>query len=90
MTHLKKSHLLIGVGLVWITLSRIFQGNQTLELATSENTSFTSSVGDAAASIRGNRTKSAAFIYFFNPIRAAITGFVEIIRSIISGVMGSM
>jgi len=84
MTHLKKSHLLIGVGLVWITLSRIFQGDQTLELATSENTSFTSSVGDAAASIRGNRTKSAAFIYFFNPIRAAITGFVEIIRSIIS------
>ena len=84
MTHLKKSHLLIGVGLVWITLSRIFQGDQTLELATSENTSFTSSVGDAAASIRGNRTKGAAFIYFFNPIRAAITGFVEIIRSIIS------
>jgi glycine betaine/proline transport system permease protein len=84
MTHLKKSHLLIGVGLVWVTLSRIFQGDQTLELATSENTSFTSSVGDAAASIRGNRTKSAAFIYFFNPIRAAITGFVEIIRSIIS------
>ena len=84
MTHLKKSHLLIGVGLVWITLSRIFQGDQTLELATSENTSFTSSVGDAAASIRGNRSKGAAFIYFFNPIRAAITGFVEIIRSIIS------
>lgn len=84
MRNFKKSHLLIGVGLVWITLSRIFQGDQTLELATVDNTAFTSSVGDVAASIRGNRTKSAAFIYFFNPIRAAINGFVEIIRSIIS------
>ena len=84
MRHFKKSHLLIGVGLVWIAFSRIFQGDQTLELATSDNTAFTTSVGDVAASIRGNRTKSAAFIYFFNPIRAAINGFVEIIRSIIS------
>ena len=70
--------------MVWIAFSRIFQGDQTLELATSDNTAFTTSVGDVAASIRGNRTKSAAFIYFFNPIRAAINGFVEIIRSIIS------
>ncbi len=84
MLHLKKSQLLIGGGLIWIFLSRIFQGDHTLELATSENTSFTTSVGDAAASIRGNRTKSAAFIYFFNPIRAAINGFVELIRTLIS------
>ena len=84
MRHFKKSHLLIGVGLVWVALSRIFQGEHTLELATADNTAFTTSVGDVAASIRGNRTKSSAFIYFFNPIRAAINGFVEIIRSIIS------
>lgn len=84
MLHVKKSQLLIGGGVIWIVLSRIFQGDHTLELATSENTSFTTSVGDAAASIRGNRTKSAAFIYFFNPIRAMINGFVELIRTLIS------
>ena len=84
MLHVKRSQLLIGGGVIWIVLSRIFQGDHTLELATSENTSFTTSVGDAAASIRGNRTKSAAFIYFFNPIRAMINGFVELIRTLIS------
>lgn len=84
MLALKKSQLLIGGAVVWIFLSRIFQGDHTLELATSENTPFTTSVGDVAASIRGNRTKSAAFIYFFNPLRAAINGFVELIRTLIS------
>ena len=84
MLHLKKSQLLLGGALVWVFLSRLFQNDHTLELSTSENTSFTTSVGEAAASIRGNRTKSAAFIYFFNPIRAAINGFVEVIRALIS------
>jgi glycine betaine/proline transport system permease protein len=84
MPHLKKSHLLLGGALVWIFLSRLFQDEHTLELSTSENTGFTTAVGDAAASIRGNRTKSAAFIYFFNPIRATINGFVEAIRTLIS------
>lgn len=84
MLQVKKSQLLIGGGVIWIVLSKIFQGDHTLELATSENTSFTTSVGDVAASIRGNRTKSAAFIYFFNPIRAMINGFVELIRTLIS------
>ena len=89
MLHLKKSQLLLGGALVWIFLSRLFQNDHTLELSTSENTSFTTSVGEAAASIRGNRTKSAAFIYFFNPIRAAINGFVEVIRTLISVPRGS-
>lgn len=84
MLHLKKSQLLLGGALVWVFLSRLFQNDHTLELSTSENTSITTSVGEAAASIRGNRTKSAAFIYFFNPIRAAINGFVEVIRALIS------
>ena len=84
MLQVKKSQLLIGGGVIWIVLSKIFQGDHTLELATSENTTFTTSVGDVAASIRGNRTKSAAFIYFFNPIRAVINGFVELIRTLIS------
>lgn len=84
MLHLRKSQLLLGVIVIWIFLSRILQDQHTLELATSDNTSITTAVGDAAASIRGNRTKSAAFIYFFNPIRAAINGFVEVIRTLIS------
>lgn len=84
MLHLRKSQLLLGVTVIWIFLSRILQDQHTLELATSDNTSITTAVGDAAASIRGNRTKSAAFIYFFNPIRAAINGFVEVIRTLIS------
>ncbi len=84
MLHFKKSQLLIGGAFIWILLSRIFQGHNTLELPTAENTSITSAVGDAAGSIRGNRTKTAAFIYFFNPIRSFITGFVEIIRTLIS------
>ncbi len=84
MLHLKKSHLLLGGAFVWIVLSRVLQGQSTLELPTADNTSITNAVGNAASSIRGNRTKSAAFIYFFNPIRAFISGFVEIIRTLIS------
>lgn len=84
MLHLKKSYLLLGGAFIWIFFSRLLQNDHTLELSTSENTGFTTAVGDAAASIRGNRTKSAAFIYFFNPIRATIDGFVEAIRTLIS------
>ena len=84
MLHFKKSQLLIGGAFIWIILSRILQGHNTLELPTADNTSLTTAVGDAAGSIRGNRTKSTAFIYFFNPIRVFINGFVEIIRTLIS------
>jgi len=82
--HIKKSQLLIVGAFIWIILSRLLQGHQTLELPTADNTSLTNAVGDAAGSIRGNRTKSTAFIYFFNPIRVFINGFVEIIRTLIS------
>jgi len=84
MLHVKKSQLLMGGTIIWILLSRILQGHNTLELPTADNTTITNAVGEAASSIRGNRTKSAAFIYFFNPIRAFINGFVEIIRTLIS------
>lgn len=84
MLHIKKSQLLIVGAFIWIILSRLLQGHQTLELPTADNTSLTNAVGDAAGSIRGNRTKSTAFIYFFNPIRVFINGFVEIIRTLIS------
>ena len=84
MPQIKKSQLLIGGLFIWIILSRLLQGHQTLELPTADNTSLTNAVGDVAGSIRGNRTKSTAFIYFFNPIRVFINGFVEIIRTLIS------
>ena len=84
MFGIRKSYLLLGGTLLWIMFSRLLNGEQTLELATSENTSVTTAFGNAAASIRGNRTKSAAFIYFFNPIRVFINGFVESARALIS------
>ena len=81
---IKKSYLLMGLFVTWLTLAQLFHGSATLELGTAENTPVTTAFGDAAASIRGNRTTSPAFIYFFNPIRIFINGFVESIRSIIA------
>ncbi len=81
---IKKSYLLMGLFVTWLTLAQLFHGSATLELGTAENTPVTTAFGDAAASIRGNRTTSPAFIYFFNPIRLFINGFVESIRSIIA------
>ncbi len=80
----KKGWVLLGLFVVWVALSRVFNGQATLELPVAENTSVTTAFGDAAASIRGNRTTSPAFIYLFNPIRAFISGFVEVIRAVIS------
>jgi len=80
----KKVYLLLALVAAWTLLSKIFNGQSNLELPTADNTPVTTAVGEAAASIRGNRTKSAAFIYFFNPIRSFINGFVEIIRSLIA------
>ncbi len=82
--HFKKSHLLLGLFVVWVVLAKVFHGVATLELPTAENTPVTTTVGEAAAAIRGNRTTSPAFVYFFNPIRAFIDGFVELIRAVIS------
>ncbi len=80
----KKYHLFLFLIFVWVALSRIFHGFGTLEIPLYQNTSVTHSFGEAAASIRGNRTKSGAFIYFFNPIRIFVNGFVETIRTLIA------
>ncbi len=73
--------LLIGI---WSILALIFKGVATLEIPTYQNSVATQVAGDAASSIRGNRTKSAIFIYFFNPIRLFINGFVDLIRMFIA------
>ena len=79
-----KTRYLIIIISIWAVLAIVFKGVGNLELATYQNTWATSAAGDAAASIRGNRTKSAAFIYFFNPIRVFVNGFVELIRMTIA------
>ena len=79
-----KGYFLIGLVAIWWALAKLLQGRDTMELAVSSNTPVTSVFGEAADSIRGNRTKSPLFIYLFNPIRLAITGFVEFIRTYIS------
>lgn len=81
---LRKSHLLMGSIAIWILLARLLHGKNTLQLDTYENTSFTSFVGKQALELRGNRTESPAFIYFFNPIRTFIDGFVQSIRNLIA------
>ncbi|MEI7540322.1 MAG: ABC transporter permease subunit [Actinomycetes bacterium] len=80
----RKSYLLLASVTIWIALARILHGKNTLQIATYENTSFTSFVGKKALELRGNRTESPAFIYFFNPIRAVIDGFVQFIRNLIA------
>ena len=80
----RKSYLLIASVTIWILLGRLMHGKNTLQLDTYENTSFTSFVGKKALELRGNRTESPAFIYFFNPIRAVIDGFVQGIRNVIA------
>ena len=82
--HLRKPYLLLGSVALWILLGRLLQGKNTLQIATYENTPFTSFVGDRALELRGNRTESPAFIYIFNPIRGAIDGFVQLIRNLIA------
>ena len=81
---IRKSYLLAASVTIWILLGRLLYGKNTLQLDTYENTSFTSFVGKKALELRGNRTESPAFIYFFNPIRATIDGFVQFIRNIIA------
>jgi glycine betaine/proline transport system permease protein len=81
---IKNRYWILIIFSVWTILAIIFKGVATLEIATYQNSLATQVAGDAAASIRGNRTKSAVFIYFFNPIRLAINGFVDLIRVLIA------
>ena len=84
LKEIKTRYLILIILGVWATLAIIFKGVATLELATYQDTLVTQTANDAAASIRGNRTQSTAFIYFFNPIRTIISGFVELIRMLIA------
>ena len=81
---IKNRYLILIILGVWAVLAITFKGVATLELATYQNTLVTQTATDAAESIRGNRTQSPAFIYFFNPIRTVISGFVELIRILIA------
>ncbi len=76
--------LVLLLVVVWIVLATVLKGVHTLELPTAKNTPVTQWLTDFASSIRGNRTQSPAFVYFFNPIRATIAAFIEAIRSVIS------
>ncbi|MGA0733368.1 MAG: ABC transporter permease, partial [Candidatus Nanopelagicales bacterium] len=49
---------------------------------TAENSSFTARLEALAGSIRAGRFENPAFIYFFNPLREIIDGFVQLIRGI--------
>ena len=80
----RKGYFFLGFFIIWYLLSKVFQGKATLELPVAENTSITNAFGSAADAISGNRTKSPFFIYFFNPIRIFINGFVDLIRNLIS------
>ena len=81
---LRKPYLLLIAVTVWLLLARILHGKHTLQIDTYENTQFTSYVGNKALELRGNRTESTAFIYFFNPIRTFIDGCVQLIRNLIA------
>ncbi|CAB5002012.1 unannotated protein [freshwater metagenome] len=76
--------LVLVLLVVWAILAIAMRGVATLELSTSANTPFTSALRDLAASIRGNRTSSPAFVYFFNPIRLGVNAFIEPIRALVA------
>ena len=80
----RRSTLIIAVIALWIILGSIFSGIHTLELSTAANTPVTDWLRELAASIRGSRSEAPLFVYVFNPMRAGIEGFIEIIRAIIA------
>jgi len=79
-----KASWVLVVLAVWIILGSILSGIHTLTLATAAQSPFTSWLTEVASAIRGNRTESVAFVYFFNPVRGGIEGFIEVIRSVIA------
>jgi len=80
----KRSSVIIIVLVVWVILATLLRGIDTLELSTATNTPVTEWFRELAASIRGSRSEAWIFIFVFNPIRAFIQGFVEVIRSVIA------
>lgn len=80
----RRTTLIIAVVGVWVVLGVIFSGIHTLELSTATNTPATDWLREVASSIRGSRSEAPLFVYFFNPLRTGIEGFVEIIRAVIA------
>ncbi|MFM1864391.1 MAG: hypothetical protein RL677_171 [Actinomycetota bacterium] len=79
---IRRLYLFLIVFVGWTLLATIFRGRSTLELPTAENSSFTARLEALAGSIRAGRFENPAFIYFFNPLREIIDGFVQLIRGI--------
>ncbi len=79
---IRRLYLFLIVFVGWTLLATIFRGRSTLELPTAENSSFTARLEAIAGSIRAGRFENPAFIYFFNPLREIIDGFVQLIRGI--------
>lgn len=80
----KRSTLIVAVLGLWIVLGTLLSGVHTLELSTATNTPVTDWLREVAASIRGSRSEAPIFVYFFNPLRSGIEGFVEVIRDVIA------
>jgi glycine betaine/proline transport system permease protein len=76
--------VVLAVLVLWFVLATVFKGVHTLSLPTAQNSPATQWLTEFAASIRGNRTHSPVFVYFFNPIRVVVEGFIELIRGVIS------
>ena len=76
--------ILLGVLAVWFALGHALRGRATFAIGVFDQTSWSTRIGDAAASIRGNRAHNPIFHYLFDPIRTFINGFVTIIRHTIS------
>lgn len=69
---------------LWAVTATALKGVQTQELSTATDSPFTAIMRDLAASIRGNRTESFLFVYVFNPLRAVLSGFIEIFMGVIA------
>ena len=80
----RKWVMVVGLVVIWWVLATVFRGIHTLSLSTASDTWFTAILRELTAAIRGNRTESPVFVYFFNPIRMGIEGFIEAIRAVIS------
>jgi len=80
----RRSTLIVAVIALWAILGNVFSGVHTLELSTAANTPVTDWLRELAASIRGSRSEAPLFVYFFNPMRAGIEGFIEVIRTLIA------
>jgi glycine betaine/proline transport system permease protein len=78
----RRIYLLFIIIVSWAIFSSIFKGQATLELPTSEDSSFTARLERIASAIRAGRFENPAFVYFFNPLREIIDTFVQFIRTV--------